>query len=136
MNRSVQLSPVAPAYGRACSNSSPSIVCAFHCYECRRIKILFLLQDSVVSMSVHSCHMHVTDPHCSVIGDGDMALKWSEVLGWPVLKQFRSAVGLQMKDGFKAGQTSLNGPTDLNGPGFKLVHTYTLARKEELDHIM
>ena len=29
-------------------------------------------------------------------------------------------------DGFKAGKTSLNGPTALNGPGFKLVHTYSI----------
>ena len=75
MNRSVQLSPVAPAYGRVCSNSTTSIVCGFHCYECRRLKIFFLLQDSVVSMSVHSWHMIFTDPHSSVIGDGGMVLK-------------------------------------------------------------
>ena len=49
----------------------------FHCYECRFFKILFLLQDSVAFISLHSYHMCLTDPHCSMIGDGGMALKQS-----------------------------------------------------------
>ena len=82
-----------------------------------RLKILFLLQESTASMSVHCCHMHVTNPHCSTIGNGGMALKRSKVLGWCTLKWSRSAVRLQNGlDGFKVGQTALK-----QAHGFKTV---------------
>ena len=52
---------------------------------------MFLLQYLVASMFVDCCHTHVIHPHCSVIGDVEMAsfktveigcwvTKWAECL--------------------------------------------------------
>ena len=63
-------------------------------------------------MFVHCCNMYVTDPHCSRIGAGSMALRVRGI-GRPNLKWFRSAVVLQngpdvlkRANGFKTVQVS------------------------------
>ena len=75
---------------------------------------------------VHCCHTHLTDQHYSMINTRGMALKESEVLGWPPLKRFGSTVGLLQNgsDDFKAGRTALK-----QANGYKTVRVSNQSTK-------
>ena len=93
VNCSVQLSSVAQAYGSVSQRSSTSVggergwctvggvLWVVYCGWVKRKRDVLhrsrycFCYKTVASVFIHCCHTCITDPHCSMIGAGDMALK-------------------------------------------------------------